>query len=212
MLKDTVEVDMIWQDSSLGSVFSVEQVIYIHVTFSPPIRWDCFDGFWTNEFSCSIRHETSSLLSKFPSVESRHNETAAQNSLKAWRIQMQMFAAAECTVICSKHVLTPRWGVLTAASQQDVFHAERLHVQYRGINKALPFHPEFSWLIVPFRVILDDFNFKWSFPKLPVISSNHILIKMCVHAGGASDTSSLPVWLAEVPTCLCQEKGLCAHM
>lgn len=53
---------------------------------------------------------------------------------------------------------------------------------YRGINEAVPFHPEFSWLIVPLSVILDDFSFQWSFPKLPVIANSRALIKMCVHA------------------------------
>lgn len=82
---------------------------------------------------------------------------------------------------------------------------------YKGINEALPFHPEFSWLIVPFSVILDDFNFKWSFPKLPVIANKHTLMKMCVcarHGGGgmSDDTCSLPVWLVEVHS-VCVRRG-----
>lgn len=69
-------------------------------------------------------------------------------------------------------------------------------------------HPEFSWLIVPFSVMLDDFNFKWSFPKLPAISNNHTLMKTWGEMN--ADTRSLPVWIVKVHTC--QEKGLCAHM
>lgn len=61
---------------------------------------------------------------------------------------------------------------------------------------------EFSLLKVPLSVIRDDFNFKWSFPKLPVISNNHIYIKICVQQGMMNpDTSLLAVWLVKVQTC-----------
>lgn len=56
-------------------------------------------------------------------------------------------------------------------------------------------HPEFSWLIVPFSVMLDDFNFKWPFPKLPAISNNHTLMKMWGEMN--ADTRSLPVWFVK---------------
>ncbi len=50
--KNTVWACKIWQASS-RQPFSVGQVIYIHLTFFlylTPIRWECFDGFLTNEF------------------------------------------------------------------------------------------------------------------------------------------------------------------
>lgn len=58
---------------------------------------------------------------------------------------------------------------------------------YGGINEALPFHPGFSWLIVPVGAILHHFNFKWSFPKLPVIANKRSLMKICARASVGGD-------------------------
>lgn len=123
---------------------------------------------------------------------------------------MQMFAAAELSLICNRNVLTTIevfWLLpLCCLSVQSI-------CMYRRINGSLPFHSEFSWLIVPFGVILDDFNFKRSFPKQPVILNNHILMKMCVHSGAMSaDTHSSPLWLVKVRTAhVCVNRGTWAR-
>lgn len=47
-----------------------------------------------------------------------------------------------------------------------------------GINEALPFHPEFSWLIAPHGATPHNFNFKWSLPTPPVLANKHSLAEM----------------------------------
>lgn len=47
-----------------------------------------------------------------------------------------------------------------------------------GINEALPFHPEFSWLIAPHGATPHHFNFKWSLPMPPVLANKCSLAEM----------------------------------
>lgn len=68
---------------------------------------------------------------------------------------------------------------MTAFLIQKVFPLRSVCMHWR-MKETLPSHPEFKWLIVPFSVIVFQFQ---TFPKLPVVSNNHIHLKMCVHSG-----------------------------
>lgn len=52
-----------------------------------------------------------------------------------------------------------------------------------GINEALPFHPEFSWLIAPLGAPPHHFNFKWSLPTPPVRANKCSLAEMRASVG-----------------------------
>lgn len=52
-----------------------------------------------------------------------------------------------------------------------------------GINEALPFHPEFSWLIAPHGAPPHHFNFKWSLPTPPVLANKCCLVETRVPVG-----------------------------
>lgn len=52
-----------------------------------------------------------------------------------------------------------------------------------GINEALPFHPEFSWLIAPLGAPPHHFNFKWSLPTPLVRANKRSLAEMRVPVG-----------------------------
>lgn len=60
---------------------------------------------------------------------------------------------------------------------------QSLSFMCEGINEALPFHPEFSWLIAPHGAPPHHFNFKWSLPTPPVLASKCSLAEMHVPVG-----------------------------
>lgn len=61
-----------------------------------------------------------------------------------------------------------------------------------GINEALPFHPEFSWLIAPHGAPPHHFNFKWSLPTPPVLANKMLSGgDACAGKGMSADTCSL---------------------
>lgn len=163
-------------------------------------------GFWQMNFLLdSLPVNQPSLLSLFFNL---FTANIMKHPHKTRHVCMQMFAATERNLQprCFDRLLS-RFDCCLSAKDS----LWRAFACTEGSGAC--FRSVFSLLIAPFSVILGDFNFRRSFPKLPVISNNHILWRCVCTVGAMSpDTCHCRLLVLTYWTCLSQERARCSRV